>query len=228
MNALLMSKSKPKVLDWRYQNIVTPVKYQGQCGSCYAFTAIAALESLLILKNKNLNQNIDLSEQQLLDCSSWYGNRGCRGGDVGQAYEYLKSFKIQRESSYPYTGIAGTCKYDESKGVTIVENNEKYWVDGADEIKLLVVQNPVVAGLDASSIYFKNYHSGIITSDDCGQQMNHSVLIIGYGSEKNVEYWIVKNSYGTQWGERGYARIKIGIKEGTCGINKYIAFPVLN
>ncbi|CDW83109.1 cysteine protease [Stylonychia lemnae] len=213
--------SIPKQLDWRFSNIITQVKNQGRCGSCYAFSSIASFESLLILNNRAKYQEIDLSEQQIIDCTRQYSNLGCRGGDVSKVFEYLMQIKVQNESTYPYIKkVNPKCLYSELNG---------FFFEDPDDIVEIVSKQPVTAGIDASSIYFKNYKNGIITSTKCGAQNNHSVLIIGYGTLDQIDYWIVKNSYGIRWGENGFARIqRTAGRDGICGLNKYIAYPILN
>ncbi|CDW82961.1 cysteine protease [Stylonychia lemnae] len=224
-----ISKAMPQSLDWRYSNIVTAIKNQGSCGSCYAFASTASLESLLLLQDKNKFKGIDLSEQQLLDCSdNYYGNSGCRGGDMYYAFAYLKQNKIQSESTYPYIGKDSLCRYDANKGIINIKGQIYFSTDNTTLIKEQVLKGPITVGMDASSPYFRQYSSGIITTTKCGTSLNHAVIIIGYGLDKGLEYWIIKNQYGTRWGERGFARIKMQNGQGICGLNQYIVIPVLN
>eukprot|EP00347_Sterkiella_histriomuscorum_P014682 403359950 len=218
----------PVNLDWRFSNIVTTVKDQGSCGSCYAFSALANVESLLLQRSQSKYKSVDLSEQQIVDCTArGYGNSGCRGGDMMNVFEYLRTWESMTEGSYPYIGKDQRCKFDLNTGVTLVEDYYFFQTYNPDDIKEFVARFPVTVGLDASSSYFRFYSSGIITTTKCGTGLNHAVLIIGYGNEGGIDYWLIKNQYGIKWGERGFAKIMRSADQGICGLNQYVVIPIM-
>ncbi|CAH2015336.1 unnamed protein product [Acanthoscelides obtectus] len=210
-------------IDWRKKGAVTAVKNQGQCGSCWAFSAVGSIEGHLFLKNKTL---IDLSAQELVDCATGkYENLGCKGGLMDDAFKYVEDYGIQSEESYPYEAIDSECK---RKGYAV---KIKSFVDLKDEKEVTAAvssKGPVSAAIDASTMPF--YSHGIVDKRSrCSsllKDLDHGVLIVGYGSEDGVDYWIVKNSWGADWGEHGYVRIKRNVN--ACGIALYNSYPVLN
>ncbi|CAH2014511.1 unnamed protein product [Acanthoscelides obtectus] len=208
-------------IDWRKKGAVTAVKNQHQCSSCWAFSAVGSIEGQLFLKNKTL---IDLSVQQLVDCTNKYGNIGCNGGRMDSAFEYVMDHGIQSEESYPYTAQDGECKRN---GYVV---KIKKYVDLKDEKEVTEAvssKGPVTAAIHASTMSF--YSHGIVDKrSGCSslpEDLDHAVLIVGYGSEDGVDYWIVKNSWGVKWGEHGYVRIKRNVN--ACGIALDNSYPVL-
>lgn len=165
--------------------------------------------------------------QQLLDCTRSYGNAGCGGGLMTNAYNYLKQAKIQSYSSYPYTGRQGTCRYSSSQGVVGVSSYTNVAKNSASGLISAINKQPVSMGIAASSSVFRLYRSGIITSTSCGTMLNHAVLAVGYGSQNGIDYIIIKNSWGTTWGEKGYVRIKHTNTNGAgiCGIYALNSIP---
>jgi C1A family cysteine protease len=200
----------PASVDWRKIGAVTPVKNQGQCDSSWAFAATGALEGHNFVRTRKL---ISLSEQQLIDCSVHYNNEGCNGGAVIDALKYVVDHGIAAEASYRYTARDGTCRQGLVTPVVRIAglaDMEK----GVDWLKEAVARQPVAAMVDARN--WSTYKGGIFS--DCGSDLDHFVLIVGYTSD----YWIVKNSLGTNWGEAGYIRLKMG---NTCGITDMAAHP---
>jgi len=192
-------------VNWVTKGAVQAVKNQGQCGSCWAFSAVAAAESAKFLATGTLG---DFSEQQLVDCSGSYGNNGCNGGLMDQAFKYLIAEGIKTESSYPYTARDGVCKASSATtdsfkitGYTDVSSGS------TSDLEVALNSRPVAVAVDASS--WSSYSGGILTN--CGTSLNHGVLAVGYTSS----YWLIKNSWGTTWGESGYIRLAPG---NTCGI----------
>jgi C1A family cysteine protease len=214
----------PTQVDWRKKGAVTPVKNQGQCGSCWSFSSTGSLEGLHFIKTGSLQS---YSEQQLVDCSQSYGNQGCDGGLMDDAFEYVASQGIEGESQYPYTAQDGTCQYN---AADVLFKNAAYTDVTANDDSALaeaVAQQPVSIAIEADQDVFQYYTSGVISSD-CGTQLDHGVLIVGYDTTVSPAYWIVKNSWGASWGEQGYVRIAKGKQnsgDGVCGINMMPSYP---
>lgn len=217
--------SLPVNVDWRSTGAVTPVKDQGQCGSCWAFSTTGAIEGAWAIKSGKL---ISLSEQQLIDCSKRYGNLGCSGGLMDNAFTYVIDSGICAEESYVYTASGGSCaKCDIASTISSCKD-----VFPNDQIALMsaVSIGPVSIAIEADTKIFQSYSSGVITSESCGATLDHGVLIVGYGVENGIKYWLVKNSWGTRWGDDGY--VKIARSEslddaGICGIAMQPSFPVV-
>lgn len=213
----------PRNFDWRELGAVTPVKEQGICGCCWAFSAIGNIEGQFFLKYKQL---MDLSVQQLLNCDSI--NMGCKGGIMHKAFNYLHSSQkgIGQSSEFPYKKFKEQC-LDSSNPIVKVKGFEFAGSQDEDRIAaFLYSKGPLSAALNGDKLYF--YKSGILdlTEQECPKLgINHSVLITGYGEENGIKFWNVKNTWGEKWGEQGYFRIKRG--KGTCGINQYIVTAVI-
>jgi cathepsin L len=209
-----------ETIDWRQKGAVLEVKNQGQCGSCWSFSSTGALEGQNIIKN---NVALSLSEQQLVDCTSSYGNLGCDGGLMDSSFEYIRDNGIQSEASYPYTGVEGQCNADSSqyvlpvKGFMDIEESEEALKQAVGSI------GPISIGVNADPLQL--YQSGIIDDPTCDDNIDHGVLAVGYGVENGVEYWLIKNSWGTLWGEQGYYRMKRNANQ--CGITTLASYPVL-
>ena len=215
------SNAAPDSYDWRDTVRVGPVKDQASCGSCWAFSTIANLEGLYAEKK---NTYLALSEQLLVDCDT--EDSGCNGGLMEYAFTWLESNGLETESDYAYSGTKGTCKKDTSKYIDMKVTGYKQlsdWSAGDEaEIKeFLYETGPLSVALNANPL--QTYVSGILdlTSSQCSPYgINHAVTLVGYGSESGTDYWIVRNSWGSSWGEKGYFRIARG--KSTCGINYYV------
>jgi len=202
----------PTSVDWRSQGAVTPVKNQGQCGSCWAFSTTGALEGAYFMANKELKS---FSEQQLVDCSGSYGNQGCNGGLMDDAFKYVEAHKIELESAYPYTGRDGKCH--EEGGVAEIKSFMDVTPKSPQALAEALTKGPVSIAVDAGGLAWQFYFGGIM-KHFCGTSLDHGVLLVGYGTEGSEDYWIVKNSWGASWGEKGYLRIYRDMTKNDAGI----------
>jgi len=216
----------PKKMDWRDNKAVTPVKNQGTCGSCYSFSTTGALEGACAIKTGKL---VSFSEQQIMDCSWQYGNNGCNGGMFDRAFYYImEQGGIDTEASYPYTmKESHTCKYDaKNKGGQVTNF---YYVNQGDESALtavLALKGPVAIAINAGQRSFQFYNGGVYDDPGCDQSLNHGVLAVGYGTDADSgkDYFLVKNSWGTEWGLDGFIKMRRN-KDNQCGIATYPSIP---
>ena len=210
--------------DWRDEKVVTPVKNQGMCGSCWAFSATGAMEAAWGIKNQG-KPLLQFSEQELVDCSTEEGNEGCNGGLMDLAYKYIRSTKINLEEDYKYTARDGNCSPKLDKLRTGIESYKTLEPADVDTLIKEIDSQPVAVALEVQSD-FQDYQSGIYVpeDEDCGDRLNHGVLAVGYDTQES--YFIIKNSWGTGWGDKGYIKMAIGTGRGTCGIaNDWDAIP---
>jgi hypothetical protein len=217
----------PSSIDWRNKGAVTSVKDQGQCGSCWTFSATGAIEGAWAISKDQL---VDFSEQELVDCATGvaYGSRGCQGGQMEGAFKFVIEHGQCSLSSYPYTAKDGTCKTCSAvahiSSCSDVRPNDQISLKGA------VAQQPVAVAISADSRIFQSYSSGVITSTSCYTSLNHGVLAVGYGTENGQDYWLVKNSWGASWGMNGYVKIARSSSTndpGVCGIAMDPSFPTV-
>ncbi|XP_042495112.1 ervatamin-B-like [Macadamia integrifolia] len=227
----------PSSIDWRAEGAVTSVKYQGRCGSCWAFSAVAAIEGLNKIKNQSL---VVLSEQQIIDCNK--ASYACCGGWYSNSFQNIITYNgLTTETNYPYTCEYVSCDNGTNANLTckpleivppLVTITDYGWVDSNNEsaLKEAVAIQPISVAIDSSGADFQGYKEGIFVGP-CGTETNHAVTIVGYGTDTvgtGYDYWIVKNSWGTTWGDQGYIYMRRGIsaKEGLCGIAQYPAYPI--
>ncbi|XP_024033301.1 thiol protease aleurain isoform X1 [Citrus clementina] len=239
-NHKLTADVLPETKDWRESGIVSPVKDQGHCGSCWTFSTTGSLEAAY---HQAFGKGISLSEQQLVDCAQAFNNQGCNGGLPSQAFEYIKyNGGLDTEEAYPYTGKDGVCKFSsENVGVQVLDS-VNITLGAEDELQHAVgLVRPVSVAFEVVD-GFRFYKSGVYSSTKCGNtpmlvnmlltqgmlnvdDVNHAVVAVGYGVEDGVPYWLIKNSWGENWGDHGYFKMEMG--KNMCGIATCASYPVV-
>ena len=217
----------PSFWDWRDHNGVSPVKDQGHCGSCWTFSTVGALEAHSLVKYSTFDS---LAEQQLVDCAQAYDNHGCNGGLPSHAFEYIEAAGgISTEVDYPYYAQDRECKVDSDTFALTVSGGSVNITEGDEDELLLALfaHGPVSIAFEVVD-GFSDYKSGVYTSDVCkngSSDVNHAVLAVGYGTcpKTGLDYWIVKNSWSTKWGDNGYFKIQRGVN--MCGVAQCNSFP---
>jgi len=199
-------------VDWRDEGAVNEVQDQGQCGSCWTFSTMATFEGAQYIANGNLEK---FAEQQLVDCVRLM--HGCNGGNVSVALNYLQKHDAMYETDYKYTAKDGTCAYHAGSGRRVATHSMVTQND-AEAMKQAVTAGPVSVAIQADQRVFQTYKSGIFDSASCGTQLDHATNVVGWGQEDGQEFWIMRNSWGSSWGEAGYMRLAIEEGHGICGI----------
>jgi len=230
-SSLVLTNDYPPSLDWRshrnnpsHRVAVTSVKNQGQCASCYAFASVGAIEGAWALSNGSL---ISLSPQQLVDCSSPFNNSGCDGGSITNAFEYvMMTGGIDSDEQYPYKAYEGDCAIVEPyeaniiRYVNVTANSDRSLFEA-------VQKGPVAVSIEADISTFQFYSGGVYDDVECGTNLDHGVLVVGYGVLESQLYWIVKNSWSAAWGLEGYIYMARIDGVGECGINMQPSYPVV-
>merc|ERR1711959_548032 len=223
------TSANPASVDWTTKGAVTPVKNQGQCGSCWAFSTTGSLEGAYQIANGKL---LSFSEQELVDCAGSFGNQGCNGGLMDNGFKYVQSKGDALESTYSYTGKTGTCSKSKQSDAAIkgsqVTGFHDVQSDSVAQMEAAVAQGPVSIAIEADQSGFQFYKSGVF-SGKCGTNLDHGVLAVGYGTDGGKDYWKVKNSWGSTWGQAGYIMMarNIANKKGQCGIAAQPSYPTM-
>ena len=229
---VLSTENLPSSVNWVDAGAVTKVKNQGSCGSCWSFSTTGAMEGAHFVAGNALTS---FSEQQLVDCAygAQYGSYGCNGGSMDGAMAYYQQYNAMTEESYPYISGSSTskksCEYDASQATDTMDKAvTDVTPDSVDQLKAAVAQQPVSIAIEADKFVFQTYQSGVLNSTKCGTNLDHGVLIAGYGNEDGQDYWLVKNSWDTTWGDNGYIKIAMVDGEGICGIQMAPVYPTTN
>ena len=208
-------------IDWRDKGAVTPVKNQGMCGSCWAFSSTGSMEGINF---------ISLSEEQLVNCDKT--DHGCGGGLMDNAFKYvINNGGIDTEADFPYAfALWRTCPADKEGNHAVITDYTDVPTKNKDALLQALSAQPVSIAIEADHFVFQNYRGGIITEDTCGDTLDHGVLAVGFDTTADTPYWIVKNSWGASWGESGYVRLAINVTDtsGQCGILEHPVYPVIN
>lgn len=201
-------------VDWRSKNAITPIKNQGSCGSCWAFAATEAIESDAFISGKY--SLLVLAPQQIVSCDK--GSNGCNGGDPATAYKYIAKNGMEKESDYPYTARDGSCNFNAQK-VAVKISGQKKISGGESGLLTGLAGHPTAVCHNTGG--WQHYKSGVMTS--CGSGGGHCTQMVGYAS--SGDYWIIKNSWGTSWGNSGYLYLKKG--SNLCGVANHAIYPTV-
>jgi len=211
-------------VDWTTKGAVTPVKDQGQCGSCWSFSTTGGLEGAWEIATGSLTS---MSEQQFVDCDK--SSMGCNGGNMNTAFKWAEKQTVATETSYPYTARDGTCKSSYQTaipkgGVTGYKSVGSLFSKATvASLESAIDKNPVSIAIEADQSSFQHYTGGVLSSG-CGTSLDHGVLAVGYNTAQG--YWLVKNSWGASWGDNGY--IKLSQTGNVCGILNQPVYPVVS
>jgi C1A family cysteine protease len=211
--------------NWANHGAVTPVKDQGQCGSCWTFSSTGALEGAWYIKSGQL---LSFAEQELVDCVQLCF--GCGGGNFFSSFHYWKTHFPMSEASYPYTAKNGACVYNQNDSYTNVQVTGSVQVTANNKSALqnAVYLTPVSVAIEADTMYFQTYTSGVLTdAAACGTNLDHAVLAVGYGQENGNDYFLIKNSWSADWGDNGYVKIGANASSGVCGVQMDPGYPTL-
>jgi len=224
--------SNADAVNWVDAGAVTAVKDQGQCGSCWSFSSTGSIEGAHFVATGEL---LSFSEQQLVECSHGIlGNHGCNGGLQTYAYQYYETHFAELEEVYPYTSGNGKADYDncsyDAKSKTAVEVSGFVNVtpSNPDQMQAALNTAPLAVAIEADKMVFQTYSTGVLSSSKCGTNLDHAVLVVGNGTEDGQDYWLVKNSWNTTWGDQGYIKLAKDSSSGTCGVQLDPQLPSTN
>jgi len=211
-------------VDFRNGDCLNAVQDQGQCGSCWAFSATASMETAYCQAHGSLGK---YAEQQLVDCVRTCF--GCNGGNSALAWHYLQSHAEMSEASYPYTAKDGTCKYSSGNNTGVQSTATNAVTPNSPDAMKAALQTTIMSvAIQADQLSFQLYSSGIFTNTNCGTQLDHATNVVGWGTSGSMDYWIMRNSWGASWGESGYMRLEINDGVGLCGIQMQPNYPTTN
>ncbi|GAB2287747.1 hypothetical protein Dimus_022108 [Dionaea muscipula] len=217
----------PAEVNWVTNGAVTPIKNQGSCGCCWAFAAVAATEGLTQIKTGKL---ISLSEQEVVDCDILHSDMGCNGGTPDGAYSYMiRNGGLTTEENYPFTGVQWICNTKKASQIAAkISSYEDVLANNEAAMLQAVAVQPISVAVDAGGFFFQFYFGGVFRGF-CGTSLDHAVTVVGYGTASDgTKYWLIKNSWGSSWGEAGYMRLQRGVNDprGLCGIAMIPSYPV--
>jgi len=225
-NVEILPEATSDSVDWTTKNAVTPVKNQGQCGSCWAFSTTGSVEGISAITTGKLQS---FSEQELVSCAGSYGNQGCNGGLMDDGFKYIEAKGDVLETNYPYTGKTGTCTASKTSSPAVkVTGFKDVATNNEAQLMAAVEKQPVSVAIEADQSGFQFYKSGVF-SGTCGTKLDHGVLAVGYGTQGSTAYWKVKNSWGATWGQDGYILLarNVANKAGQCGIAAQPSYPTM-
>jgi len=214
------------IVNWVNKGAVTGIKNQGQCGSCWSFSTTGSVEGAHFLATGQL---VSLSEQNLVDCSTAEGNQGCNGGLMDYAFDYIiKNHGIDTEASYPYRATGpNQCNFKAASVGATISSYQDITQGSESDLQTAVTKTPTSVAIDAGHNSFQLYKSGVYYEPDCSStQLDHGVLAVGYGTDGSSDYWLVKNSWGTGWGMKGYIQMSRN-RNNNCGIATAASYPVI-
>ena len=203
-------------IDWNEKGCVTPVKDQGSCGSCWAFSTTGSMEGAHCAEGHAL---VSLSEQELVDCDTKDGNQGCNGGDMAAAMVWTESNGLCTEATYQYKGKDESCAESSCTAAVKCTSDAPVATGSSSGLMASIETAPTSVAIEADKLVFQFYTSGVLNSTKCGTNLDHGVLAVGYGTESGQAYYLVKNSWGPSWGDAGFLKIaNNGDGDGICGI----------
>ena len=211
--------------NWNDTGLLTPIKNQGRCGSCWAFAVTTSLETFMRNRQYNITR---LSEQQLVNCSPY--DYGCNGGMMHTAFDYIiENDGLYSNDDYPYVATTNNCtnlpNYSKVPGSNL--KDYKFVIPKSIiDMKVSLLENPIAIAVDADNIYFRFYEEGVIdVPSNFSSSLNHAVLLVGFDYDEQGEYWIIQNSWGKKWGMDGFAKIRIAPDEGVLLCQTYGVYP---
>ncbi|KAK8814417.1 hypothetical protein WA158_008279 [Blastocystis sp. Blastoise] len=221
---VLPTDNLPESVDWREKNAVTPIKNQGECGSCWAFSTVGSIEGAYAVKTGKL---YNLAEQQLVDCDT--RDHGCWGGKQTWAFgELMNTDGICETSEYPYKAERGECQKDKVTPVVAIQDYNTVPTENGLQLKAALARAPVAVSISAGDEFIQHYTGGVFDNDDCFNMPDHAVLATGYGISEGKPFVWIKNSWGEDWGMKGYMQLVLVEEgEGVCALNVDCSYPIV-